>query len=198
MNQAQATVIAAGVTCLAALLGVALGGVLFGNKVRGLEEAVKTSTELARDAGVALQSFKMELETLTEQVSATMVVASELRAKQDEGSAQQGPIEQVVGAVNNAGPREGFAQSWEKVAAKIEKIASDLGIDGRTRARYFRIPRHNWRDVVAALNVDGRLGQNAARIVEAADLWERFKRRMSAVTQRDFEQMEQLANAVGA
>jgi len=204
MNEAQATVIAAGVTCLAALIGVGLGGLLFGNKVKSLEDALKITTQLARDATVSLQSFQFQLETITQQVSATMVATSEVRAKQVEAEEERpvvlevAPADAALIASQPELPRDAFKSSWQRIAKKIESIANDESIDGRIRARYLRIPRYDWREIVGALNFDGHFGQGAHRFLRAAELWESFKRRMREVTDDDAALMRQLAIDVRA
>jgi len=94
--------------------------------------------------------------------------------------------------------REELKTAWEAIRDQLERIAASPDIDGRTRARYNRIDRRRYGDLVSALARDGRLGQKADDFRRAVLLWQQHRNGRRAVDPRDCHRMVELRDALVA
>ncbi|MPL95506.1 hypothetical protein SDC9_41677 [bioreactor metagenome] len=88
---------------------------------------------------------------------------------------------------------EDLSSNWLKIRDRLEEIASDSRIDGRTAAKYSRIDRRKYADLVASLNRDGELEDKGAEFLEAAQIWASHRSRKREPTQADIQRMIDLA-----
>jgi hypothetical protein len=90
-----------------------------------------------------------------------------------------------------------IVESWEKIKDKIETIAANPEIDGRTSAKYGRIDRRQYLKLIEALEADKQLGTHAPLYWEAIELWQKYRPNRAVPTIEDVQKMEDLANKIG-
>lgn len=185
LTEAQATIIAACITVLAAIVGVSLGARLFGNRVRDLQSALDTSATLVNDHASkvenALESIRSRLESVETQARTTTESLGQVR----------GSIGDLSASTTNAtsdvalDARETLKTAWDGIRDTLESIAVDPNIDGRTRAKYARIDRRNYHWLVDSLDWDGMLGSAGDKFREAVDIWHKYRPNKKAPTEGD-------------
>jgi hypothetical protein len=82
---------------------------------------------------------------------------------------------------------------WERIRDRLEATAANPEIDGRTRARYGRMDRRRYGDLVNALDIDGKLGADAIFYRDAVDLWQKFRNRRATPSAGEVQKMQDLA-----
>lgn len=208
VNDAQATIVSSGFTVLAAVIGVLLGGVLFGNRVRDLRSAVEETEKAAHSAQSFISELASKVDALSSQLSKLQSTALATDAKLSRQFVSQSTDEEAL--INDesdantpveaediefdtpAGQR--LKAAWKNIATELDLQMTSPEVDGRTRRRYLNIPRHNWTKLVGVLEREGVLKSDAAAFVEAARLWESNKRNLAQVSNEDAQRMEDLAN----
>ncbi len=75
---------------------------------------------------------------------------------------------------------------------RVEEIAADPAIDGRSRARYNRIDRRIFKNLLDALVADNLLGVNGPLLTDALALWHKYRNNRLPVPQKDLERMREL------
>lgn len=190
MTEAQATVLAAGLTVVAAIVGVMLGYVLFGGKVATLQQAVKESED-------AIEGFRAtvdaNLRDVAPQMEALMDVVGQLRREVQENAGGDSGEELPADA---APTRDNLKQVWHDVRDVIDDTASDRVIDGRTRARYARIPRYSYRELIDTLDSDGRIAGHAHQMRRANEIWQNYQRRPEQPSLEEFAELRRLLAAL--
>jgi hypothetical protein len=208
MTEAQGTVIAAFLTIAAAVVGVLLGAWLFGGRVKSLEEAVQQTERL-------LQAHKAEVEatlgglrrTLTEtaqgidQLEATLAELRQTLTTTVEGIGQlRGAVSEIPTSgvpvpEEQAGEWvrwEQLRDDWNSVRDELERRAADPVIDGRTRAKYGRIDRRKYYELIDALDADRNLAGQGRYFRQANELWQQFKNGRRIPSQAVLAQMREL------
>ena len=164
VTDAQATILNGLLTVLAAIGGVLLGNKLFKGKLASLEQAMGESEE-------RIDGHVRKLEALVEQVGDTSTKTAERVIQlagdrvdspaHDDGADQQERKESEDAApisINDqASMKEKWLSEWKTIQRFIEECASNSSIDGRRRARYVRIDRRSYTDLIGALVQDGNL-----------------------------------------
>ncbi len=64
---------------------------------------------------------------------------------------------------------------WAKLRARLEEIASEPKIDGRTRAKFARIDRRDYVALLSALEAESLLGDKHAKWRRAVTLWYTYR-----------------------
>ena len=168
----QATIISGALTVIAAIAGVGLGAWLFSGRVSDLKSALDESDRLVAEHRSAIER---EVQDIREQVSglttSTLVALGEVRATLSDIEEADAPPQPVT----QGGGRERLQEDWNAIRDSLEQLAADPLIDGRTRARYARIDRRRYADLINALAGDHRLGGSAAEFREAVGIWQRYR-----------------------
>jgi hypothetical protein len=97
----------------------------------------------------------------------------------------------LIEAEQNA--QDNMRENWTRIRDRLEQIAANPDIDGRRRARYNRIDRRQYEDLVIALQNDGALGQNTTSYRDAVDLWQRFRNGRATPSAAEVQEMRDLA-----
>lgn len=198
LTQPQATLGSGALTFLGAVVAVVLGWWLFSGKVKDVKSALDASDKLLKDHQARVQQSLADIEEKLGGLAASIG-----RVQADVSDTQA--VEQAGGPAVENQPEEvqltfdDFAKSWVRIRDRLEDIASDSRIDGRTAAKYSRIDRRNYADLVSSLSSDGRLGELAPQFHQAARTWasHRTRRRMPPpdVIERMLELADLLAPA---
>jgi hypothetical protein len=205
ITQPQATLGAAAVTFIGAIVAVLLGWVLFSAKVKDMRSAISATDELVKAHQASVVQSLADIEAKISGLSAS---AGQLRADlgdrqaaaDDTEVAPQQPIPEPE--IEVAGERSpelfpAVASAWHSIRDHLEEIAADPNIDGRTAAKYQRIDRRSYADLIQSLARDGRL-QNPDAFQQAARLWSRYRTRRLAPNAEDSAQMVHLATTLAA
>lgn len=102
---------------------------------------------------------------------------------------------QDVNAANAERSPEHFSTvllAWHDIRDQLEKLAADPSIDGRTAAKYQRIDRRNYADLINSMTRDNNLPDHT-EYLEAARIWARYRSRRMAPTAQDTERLRELA-----
>lgn len=172
LTDAQATVLASLITITAALLGVVLGSVLFGGRVNTLERSLSRAEELLEKHRIAvtatLADIQQKLITLDEQAAANISTSNQIL-----GNVIELPESgQVDGTTEEQRDQSAELRAkWNAVRDELESEAANLEIDGRTRAKYSRIDRRSYPDLIAAMKADGLLRGTADLYSRAVAIW---------------------------
>jgi hypothetical protein len=195
LTEGQGSVVAACITIFGAGLGALFVHIFLGGQLRSLDKTIS-------DTQKKISDLANIIDLINTQVSANLTVSSEIRAREvaQEEIAETTPQVSAVGAPSpvlgsDQDSREKFKRAWQRIAARIEEMAGSHA-DGRTRAKYARIPRYDWRDLVIVMLSDRSPDSLGTRLREAAELWETNKRRMSEVSESSARAMERLADII--
>jgi TolA-binding protein len=207
----QATILSAGVTALAAVVGVTLGWLLFAGRVKSLKEALDRSEALIQDhagqvqAALTAHSTAIDAEIvrmnerlvhLSEDMQVNVTTVQTLRA--DFADAEtQGEDEEQPAAEAHENRLDQLRSDWNAVRGRIEAIASDPAVDGRSRARYARIDRRQYWALVDELTKPQDLlhGQHDL-FSEAVELWHRYRNGRNEPTPQDAARMSELRSVL--
>ena len=194
----QATIISGALTVFAAVFGVLLGSWLFSGRVRDLKGALDESDKLLRQHKTSVESSLADVTdkigSLNEQIASTMQGLAQVRSYvSDIALAEQVEEEQPVGAPS----REKLKEDWNAIRDAIEATAADPEIDGRTRAKYGRVDRRNYSELIDLMAYDNVLGQKEEVFREAIKLWQSYRTGKKELNQRDAARMVSLRQKIG-
>ena len=205
LTEAQATIVNGGLTVFAAGFGVLLGWYLFGGKVKNITDAIETSKHLVddhlgrMDEALAKINRKADdldqvLAVVTERLSRT--ASAEAADAEEEGDVQEAENGNS-GALDSEPSKSGIHSAWRDIANHLGTIANNPAIDGRRRAKYFRIDRRSFGDLIAALAQDDNISSSvAAAAKDAYTLKNSFRRRRADPTLEEYNRMLALRNTV--
>jgi hypothetical protein len=172
LSEGQGAVLASVITLVAALAGIVLGRALFSGTIRSLETAISAAETKTRDhLGVVERALAEYEDKLNAQLSALALQLGQVSGSV--ADAPTSPPEPVGPAEQNA--KDLVREYWAKIRDRLETIATNPTIDGRTRGKYGRIDRRNYGDLVSSLDADGMLGDKGAKFRAAVELWHRFR-----------------------
>lgn len=188
LTQPQATLASGAMTFLGALFAVLLGWWLFNGRVNDMKSALDATERLlanhqsnVRDSLVGIED---KLSTLTASAAQLRADVSDRQAIDEEAPDEaDAPVNTVALTFDT------FASNWRRIRDRLEQIASAKSIDGRTAAKYARIDRRNYSDLVAALNKDQSLDGKADQFLEAAQLWASHRSRRREPSEEDAQRM---------
>lgn len=187
VTEPQATIIAAALTIVAAIAGVALGAWLFGGRVKDLGSAIEATDKI-------LKAHKSEVD----------VTLTDIKAQIGSMVESLGQLRGNVGDLQSANEPEGqnlwreTRDAWEAVRDKLEQIAVRPDIDGRTRAKYARIDRRRYHDLIASIGNDGYLAPNRELYEEAIGLWMRYRNGRANPTRAHLNRLQELQRLLTA
>lgn len=181
LTQPQATLFAAAVTVFGALFGIWMGAMFFGGKVRDLKSALETSKRLLDEHTASVDTALMRVGERLERISdAVQTVDIQVAANSSSVAQIQSDVIDIQESVGQA---EGVGESdlgkelrttWNVIRDRLESLASDESIDGRTRAKYSRIDRRRYPVLIESMARDGTL-RNSDLYREAVEIWHRYK-----------------------
>lgn len=186
VTDAQATIIAALLTILAAVLGVLLGAWLFGGRVKSLESALKKTEDRVAEFRKKVED---QLSAIEPQVGSLLKLAQEVRASVDDLDNSQ-PVPEPDAAA--PATRANLKVVWQEIRDVIDSIASDQDVDGRTRARFARIERYSYEDLINALAEKELLGEHRGDFLRANAIWQNYQRRPDDPRQAEFDEIREL------
>jgi gas vesicle protein len=199
----QANVLAAFFTMLAAIVAIVAGGLFFERKVNSLKDAIKTTErDLAEHISklqTAIASVKENiLEKVSEIEEITLLTGGRAASEsgKDIGTEIVGGDEAGAVAEPLVEPRARFLSAWEAIRKLLETTVSDDKIDGRTRAKYLRIDRRSYRELISVMLRDGLLTKLEAELDRAVTLRNQIKRGRQEVTKELAEEMESLRDRI--
>lgn len=176
VTAAQATIISGVCTLAAALFGVLFGWWLFSGRVSDLKSAIKESDNLIKqhrsDVQVALTGLGSSLSDLQLQFSTTLEALGQLRGSVSD--IQSSTLEEPANETQ-ANRREQVRSDWNAIRDVLERTAAAPDVDGRTRAKYARIDRRKYWELVDALARDGALAKHEDAFRQAVALWMRYR-----------------------
>jgi len=175
-------------------------------EIRGIVDIHQTEMDISfakirDDAGASLADIR-------EKIGGLAASAGQLRAQMSDTQAAEAHEEDgnSVASLDSdfglpARPpdlMEELATQWVKIRDRIEEIAADPTIDGRTAAKYSRIDRRSYSDLIDSLAYDGRLidrhGRNwLSEFLQAAKIWLTYRARRRPPTPAHAEKMRSLA-----
>lgn len=194
LTEGQGAVIASLFTVVAAILGVFLGWRLFSGRVRDLQSALDASESSVKGhiAAVELALGGYERQII-EQLDSFAIQLSHIGASVANLPTDAGPP--APAAQQDA--RNELRECWGLIQDRIEAHATNPQIDGRTRAKYSRIDRRKYSELIEALAGDGVLAPNDHLYRQAVNLWLRFRNGRAVPTREELEAMRRLAHALG-
>lgn len=185
-------------TATGAIGAILLAQHFFRSRIADLKSAVK-ETEAVVDQ--FRESMNDKLSKINEDVGSLNAALSGVQASvaqtqaaihegnQDDGEAVPTPPE------DPRSTKERLSEEWHALVEHIERIASSPNIDGRTRAKYARIDRRSYYDLIGSLADDGRLSDLRPQADEAAQLWYANRRRQN-VANSDVNRMAALKESI--
>lgn len=176
LTDAQATIISAVLTIVAAVAGVSLGARMFGNRVRDLQGALDASKVMVDDhrqyVESALNEIRRKLSDFETLFGTTLESLGQLRGSLGDISAGTG---EAAKTEKEQATLESIRDAWDPIRDTLEAIAANPDIDGRTRAKYARIDRRNYNWLVDALDDDGALRGRGELFRQAVALWHKYR-----------------------
>lgn len=189
----QATVISTILTVLSTIFGVSLGLLFFNNRINSLKSAINKTEELVNKYidNINLK-FKQYREENNEASAALSAQVGQIGGAVADIAAADGN-----GLISSLGEgRRSIKENWVIVRDKIENIASDPEIDGRTRAKYARIDRRRYGDLIAALSADGRLQKKDQSFRSAYEIWLKFRSGRLSPSEIELSEMQDIVNNI--
>ncbi|MHA6687710.1 hypothetical protein [Mesorhizobium sp. A556] len=197
VTEPQAIIISAVLTIVAAVVGVLLGAKLFGNRVRDLNTALAASNKLVVD-------HKTKVDTSLADIRSTLLnFESLLSATTSNLGILKGSLEDIADKTEVKGDtpakeatREQLRDDWDAIRGQIETLAAAQTIDGRTRARYARMDRRKYADLVETLAREKQLGDRPEDFEKAAAIWAKYRNGRSQPSKSDVATMADLRKAL--
>lgn len=204
----QATIISGGLTLLAAVGGIILGWWLFSGRVKDLKGALDASDKLlashSASVATALTDITERVANITERVTGldtqfttTLESLGQLRGNVSDLQSVAASTAETTGA-SPAVPRdppvtsEKLRDDWDAIRDRLEQRAANPAVDGRRRAKYARIDRRRYLDLIDALAEDDALGHEATDYREATKVWQKYRNGRSSPIPEDAAKMSNL------
>lgn len=218
ITEAQAIFLSGVSTLLAALFAVTLGARAFGNRVISLKDAIAASQdqlnqhlddiEACTKEAIDMQdklsaSLEERSETIDELVGAITRKLSEIDTQfqdRSDGDLRASGIIATSGSAGNDDARADLVEAWRDIRSVLEDYAFSYFVDGRTRAKYLRQDKRNYRQYFEMVAND-TIGPNGAPVIprgivdtfrESVDFWLAKRSGRSTVTDDDAEKMNAL------
>lgn len=168
LNEGQGSVLAAFVTIIGAAISVLIGARLFSGRVRDLETATQQTELLLKEHRERVEFDLTELGSTLAEVLATSKQVKDTveEPREAEGAADEDP---------EWSRWYDLRSTWRALRDEIERRAATPTIDGRTRARYARIDRRQFEELIRQLADDRRLEPHTNTFREAFRLWQAYK-----------------------
>lgn len=181
-----------------AVLAILLAQRFFRGRITDLKGAVKETEEtLERFQGAvaekletisgAIENLNLVIAGVQESVAKTQAAVHDSQPEEEQPPAQQ----------IQAPAKDRLTDEWHKILDHVESIASSPNVDGRTRAKYGRIDRRSYYDLVATLDDDGLMGGARDAADAATGLWYSCRRRQE-VDEEEVNEMQGYRQAITA
>ncbi|MFS4436654.1 hypothetical protein ACMA5I_00435 [Paracoccaceae bacterium GXU_MW_L88] len=194
LTQPQATLGSGVVTFLGAICAVLLGWMLFSGKIRDMKSTIQETDDILKEHQFEVKKTLDEIESKLSSLTAS---AAQIRADVADNQAfDTDEADEKAEVDGNELSFEDLSSSWWKIRDTLESIASDPEIDGRTAAKYARIDRRSYSDLIESLDFDGKLGSDGDRFLEAAKIWLSHRPRKKKPSQEVIMRMVALANSL--
>ena len=192
-------------TLLAAVGGVLLGAKLFGGRVHDIETAIEASQAAVNDH---IQNMEKTLTTLRGRAGALddllaglSTQVGRIEANQAEADEDKHPDENrecgQIDQESQPATKERILEFWRLARDHMEALANNPDIDGRRRAKYWRIDRRSYDDFIDALERDGILPSSASQAArEAHTMRNTFRRRSTPPSEEELARMQRQVHAV--
>lgn len=191
LTQPQATLATGFLTFLGAIVAVLLGWYLFRGKVMDMKGALKTTDDLLKAHKASVEET---LTNISDKIGGLQAVTAKISADASDKDAIEEEADMPPDQ-NGEQPQPTFdtlEASWYRIRDRLEEVAA-AAADGRTAAKYARIDRRNYTDLVSALNKDKALNGNGEKFLEAAEIWASHRSRRKALTAETVQRMQALA-----
>ena len=181
LTEGQGAVISAGVTVVAAGVGVIIGARFFNGRVLNLREAITHSEEM-------LQGYRADMDRTLEKLSADLKSfqsMTQASLKGVEGTVEDLQANRATAEMSVAGEedqlaaarREEIRKDWYPIRDHVERLATATDLEEVLRSKYARMDRRRYLEFIDSLMNDGVFGAKASLYVEAATLWQSFRGR---------------------
>jgi hypothetical protein len=200
LTQGQGTLLSGAITGACAISAAILAVTVFSRKVRSLESALSESQNLLtahRESVVqTLGDIQERIAVLDTQSGSLLESSARIEGSVTEISeAQPAPDD---GGDNLIDTWSELRNRWFSVRDRLEEIAADEGIDGRTRAKYGRLDRRQFGRLIDAVEADGHImHERAALFRRALELWLSFRNNRMKPAQEHLSEMDNLLASVG-
>ncbi|MFM7378772.1 MAG: hypothetical protein ACKO1O_11705 [Erythrobacter sp.] len=176
LTDGQGAFLSGSITAFGAVVAVWIAQKLFGDRVAGLKEGVEQAEQSMSAFKVSVESRLSEIENLFNEVSSGLQRSlADTQAAIHESQGTEGAAE-VRDADQAASPWDRLWADWHTIRDKFEAIASSPNIDGRTRAKYSRVDRRSYYELLNLLDADGHL-PDLQLAIDATGLWYRSRRK---------------------
>jgi hypothetical protein len=162
----------------------------FSATIVGLSEVLASASETIATLEERTSGLNEILSAIQKNTALTQGQDSEDR-QIIEQAAVSAPSTQTTG-------HEKLKDYWSALRDKIEDIASNPSIDGRTRAGYARIDRRDYRELIAKLSDGGLLGEYSDKWIEAVNLWYTYRPNNQAIPEQSLDRLKTLSQDLTA
>ena len=175
LDQGIATVAASVVTTLGAVTAVLLGWFFFSDKVKDLKAAIDHSDSLLEKHETSMNGKFLQISEKVEQID-TLFKAKLAGLGKIESAVDD--LQKVTPDINRTSRQpesvDKLRQDWFAIRDVLENVAAATN-DGRTRAKYARIDRRQYQELIDALDKDNRLEALRPDFGKALELWHRYR-----------------------
>ncbi|MCX7644087.1 MAG: hypothetical protein N2Z62_02175 [Rhodobacteraceae bacterium] len=199
VTEPQAIIVSTLLTMIAGLVAIVIGSRFFQGKVATLEQAMATASGQIEQHIRNLEKALAEIEELAITSSERLAAISGREANGEANGALRLEPDRPDGKRGPLTPSDRLRAAWETVRDAIEAQASDRSIDPRRRAKYSRIDRRNYADLVKAMSEDGEIRgprNLAEEWKKAIALRYSFRNGQRKPTDADAAEMERIAALV--
>lgn len=196
VTEAQATIVSGLLTVFAAIVGIILGGQLFGGRVNDLKGALEKSEEAIGKHEAQIDSKLSNLVEKVKEVENQMLSMVEGigKLRGSVGDLQSATIDSDSGS-EQVEARERLRSDWTAIRDSLEQMVADPAIDGRTRARYARMDRRQYKDLLEAFHEDYGT-PNIIKYRRALALWQKYKNGRLTPSAQDLDEMSNIRGTV--
>jgi hypothetical protein len=195
LTEPQATLIAGLLTLASGILVAIIAPLIVGSKFSDVRQASEEARKLMESTKIDLDAFKhsinFELEELKKSFSQVRYAVGEARndiaeaTSKDEAPTQGMPPKETK-------LNEELKDTWSEIRDRLEEIAANPAIDRQSRDKYNRIDRRTFQRLIEALDADNRLGLYGPNLMEAVNLWHKYRSGRLPVSLQDLARMKEL------
>ncbi len=209
VTPAQAELVSAAGGVVSVLLAAVLAPIVFHLVTRkgvadfraaidDVTSSAKTVREKTVEMGGEIGQLSEKLVEINALLSAVQMNQAISQSKTDEAEQATESSTLPTAVAGDSDARSRLKDAWARVRNRLESIASDSTIDGRTRARYARIDRRDYREVVNTLSHEGRLGVDSDEWLRAVFIWYQYRPNNQTIDATALGELEQLAERLEA
>jgi hypothetical protein len=183
-------------TAIGAVVAILLAQYFFRGRITDLKSAVRETEETVERYQNAVNEKLGAISAAIESLNQVIGGVQESVAKTQAAVHDSQPEEEQPGAQAIQAPaKERLTDDWYRILDHVESIASSPNVDGRRRAKYGRIDRRSYYDLIDSLDNDGLLGGARGAADAATGLWYSCRRRHDA-TEEEVNQMQRYRQTI--